>query len=55
MNEKISLWVPCPVCKGKTKTKIYSETVLIRFPLFCPKCKKETMVDVVQLKIVPSK
>lgn len=51
---KESLWVPCPVCGGKTKTKVFDDTVLIRFPLYCPKCKKETSIDVVQLKIVIS-
>lgn len=50
-----SLWVRCPICDGKTKTKVYENTVLINFPLFCPKCKKESMIDVVQLKMVLSK
>lgn len=55
MSDKESLWVRCPVCKGKTRIKVYQETVLVRFPLYCPKCKKETPIDVVQLKMVPSK
>ena len=55
MKDKTSLWVPCPVCKGKTRTKVYFDTVLVKFPLFCPKCKNETLVDIVQLKIVLSK
>ena len=50
-----SLWVHCPVCGAKTRTKVYADTVLVKFPLFCPKCKNETMIDVVQLKMVPSK
>ena len=50
-----SLWVQCPNCGGKTRTKVYEDTVLIRFPLFCPKCKKETLVDIVQLKMIKSK
>ena len=26
---------------SKTRTKVYEETVLLNFPLYCPKCKKE--------------
>ncbi len=47
-------WIKCPVCGGKTRTKIYADIVLIKFPLFCPKCKKETRIDVVKLKMVLS-
>ena len=50
-NTGDSLWVRCPICQGKTRTKVYAETVLVRFPLFCPKCKKEILIDVVQLKM----
>ena len=49
-----SLWIYCPVCGGKTRTKVCKETVLVKFPLYCPKCKKEIKIDVVQLKIVAS-
>lgn len=49
------LWVRCPVCNGKTRIKVYQDTVLVRFPLYCPKCKKETLIDVVKLKMVLSK
>lgn len=54
MDEK-SIWIYCPICRGKTRTKIFSDTVLIRFPLYCPKCRKEIIIDVVQLKMVLSK
>ena len=49
-----SLWVRCPSCGQKTRTKVYANTVLLNFPLFCPKCKKETRVSVVQLKMARS-
>lgn len=57
MNEKqnCSRWVCCPVCGGKTRTKVYEDTVLVKFPLYCPKCKKEIRIDVVQFKMVMSK
>ena len=50
-----SLWVPCPICNSKTRTKVYEDSVLINFPLFCPKCKKETSVNIVKLKMIVSK
>ena len=57
MNDNLndSLWIRCPICDGKTRTKVYADTVLVNFPLFCPKCKKEIRIDVVQLKMVISK
>jgi len=54
-NEKPSLWVRCPTCGSKTRTKVYEDTVLIKFPLYCPKCKTEILIDVVKLKMVISK
>ena len=54
-NEYNTLWIHCPKCGGKTRTKVYKETVLVKVPLFCPKCKKETLIDVVKLKMVCSK
>lgn len=54
-KRKESLWIHCPICGGKTRTKVYEDTVLVKFPLYCPKCRKEMRVDVVQLKMVLSK
>ena len=39
-------WVLCPVCNNKTRTKILKNTELINFPLFCPKCKTETLINI---------
>ncbi|MCI9378677.1 MAG: hypothetical protein HFI06_09205 [Eubacterium sp.] len=30
-------WVLCPVCNNKTRLKVRKNTVLKKFPLFCPK------------------
>ena len=38
-------WVLCPICNNKTRTKIRDDTELINFPLFCPKCKQETIIN----------
>lgn len=54
-NQEISYWIRCPICESKTRTKVYADTVMFKFPLYCPKCKKETRVDVMQLKIAISK
>ena len=54
-NRKESLWIHCPICKGKTRTKVYEDTVLVNFPLYCPRCKQEIRIDVVKLKMVLSK
>lgn len=47
-------WIPCPACNKKTDVKIYEDTVLLKFPLCCPKCGKETLIDVVKLRMVKS-
>lgn len=44
-------WILCPVCKNKTRLKIREDTELKNFPLYCPKCKQETLVNVKQLNI----
>ena len=45
MNSK---WVLCPICGAKTKTKVMENTILENFPLFCPRCKHETIIKVKQ-------
>lgn len=44
-------WILCPVCKSKTRIKVRSDTILENFPLFCSKCKKETLISIRQLNI----
>ena len=39
-------WVKCPVCGNKTRNKIRADTVIENFPLYCPKCKHETLINV---------
>lgn len=41
-------WITCPVCGGKTRTRIREDTELRNFPLFCPKCKQEMIINVRQ-------
>ena len=44
-------WILCPVCKSKTRLKIRKDTVLENFPLFCPKCKQESIITVRELNM----
>ena len=47
-------WIHCPTCGNKTRTKVNPDTVLKRFPLFCPKYGKEHIVDVQGKNIILS-
>lgn len=46
-----TVWVKCPICGNKTRNKIRKDTVLKNYPLFCPKCKKETLIDIQDMKV----
>ena len=39
-------WIRCPVCGSKTRNRIRKDTVLKNYPLYCPKCKQETLIEV---------
>lgn len=47
-------WVLCPLCGGKTRLRILQETVLQNFPLFCPKCRRETVINARNFQIEKS-
>jgi len=44
-------WIRCPVCGNKTRDRIRVDTVLINYPLFCPKCKQESLIEAKDLQI----
>ncbi len=44
-------WLLCPICGNKTRDKIREDTELKNFPLFCPKCKQETIINVEQMNM----
>lgn len=44
-------WIMCPVCGSKTRNKVRSDSVLMNFPLYCPKCKSESLIDIKDFKI----
>lgn len=48
---EVQKWIKCPVCGNKTRDKIREDTIIKNFPLFCPKCKKESLIDVENLTV----
>lgn len=44
-------WILCPVCGSKTRDKIRADTVLINYPLYCPKCKRNSLITAKDMKI----
>lgn len=38
-------WIYCPICHNKTRTKIRLDTVAVKFPVFCPVCKNNFVMD----------
>ena len=48
---KTTEWVRCPVCGNKTRDRIREDTVLINYPLYCPKCRQETLIEAKNLKV----
>ena len=50
MNKE-GTWLLCPNCHGKTRVWIREDTILQNFLLFCPKCKREELIDLRQFHI----
>ena len=46
-----SEWIRCHVCGSKTRDRIRKDTVLQNYPLYCPKCKQETLIEAKELHI----
>ena len=44
-------WVYCPICGNKTRNKIREDTILRNYPLYCPKCRQETLIEVTNLRM----
>lgn len=44
-------WIRCPVCGNKTRLQIRVDTELKNFPLYCPKCKQESLIDAKDLQV----
>ena len=51
-------WVLCPRCGAKTRVQLLRETELRLFPLFCPKCRQESIINaqnchVIKIRVQP--
>ncbi|MBP3460269.1 MAG: cysteine-rich KTR domain-containing protein [Lachnospiraceae bacterium] len=44
-------WIRCPVCGNKTRDKIRKDTLIRNYPLYCPKCKNETLIEIENMKL----
>ena len=44
-------WIHCPWCGNKTRLKIRADTEIKNFPLFCPKCRHESLIAVEKMNI----
>lgn len=46
-----SKWILCPVCGNKTRLQLRADTELKNFPLYCPKCKQESLINAKDLQV----
>lgn len=46
-----SAWILCPVCGSKTRDRIQEDTELKNYPLFCPKRKQETLINIQKMNM----
>ena len=44
-------WILCPICGSKTRDRIRQDTILKNYPLYCSKCRQETLIEVTNLKM----
>lgn len=51
MNSNKEHWILCPACGSKTRARLLPDTVLRNFPLFCPKCRRESIINVQNYKV----
>ena len=55
MSKIHTKWILCPKCHSITRVKVSDNTVLLNFPLYCPKCKQQFTVCVVNKKMIVTK
>ena len=44
-------WIRCHACGNKKRKRIRKDTILINYPLYCPKCKQERLIEVKNLRV----
>ena len=53
--QRVAKWLYCPGCKRRTRIKVYENTVLIHFPLYCQWCRKELIISYVRSNLMLEK
>lgn len=51
MQKENMEWICCPIFGGKTSNMIRKDIILKNYPLYCPKCKQETLINAKRLHI----
>ena len=51
MEQPGERWALCPMCGAKTRLRLLQRTVLRDFPLFCPKCRQERLINAQNFQI----
>jgi len=51
MNSNKEHWILCPACGSKTRARLLPDTILRSLPLFCPKCRRESIINVQNYKV----
>jgi uncharacterized protein YbaR (Trm112 family) len=49
---RVLQWIYCPACGNKIRLQIQADTELKNFPLYCPKCKQESLIDTKNFQII---
>lgn len=44
-------WIRCTACRAKNRDRVREDTILKNYPLYCPKCKHETLIEVENLQV----
>ncbi len=44
-------WIRCPACGNKTRIQMREDTELKNFPLYCPKCKHNSLIEVKKFQV----
>lgn len=50
-SKMLTKWIHCPICDKKTRIMVRKDTEVVNFPLYCPKCKQETLVNIKQFHV----
>ena len=53
-KSKVYTRICCPKCNRTSHLRYKKDTVLLRFPFYCDKCKTETTIDLIDNKIYES-